>query len=276
MRADYHVHSEFSDDSWYPMESVVRDAIMLGLDEICFTDHVDYGVKPDVDHPELARIEDGEPVLNVDYARYFPRIAELAEAYASRIAVRAGLEFGIQTQTEPEFQRLFDASPLDFVILSIHQVGNREFWNGDFQGGHTQREINEAYYRELLAVVNTWDDYSVVGHLDLIKRYDPFGAYPDERTRDVVAAILERVIATGHGIEVNTSSFRYGLKDLQPSTPILELYRDLGGEILTIGSDSHEPAHLAAHFDEVIDRLKALGYTRFCTFDRMVPEFHAL
>jgi hypothetical protein len=81
MRADYHVHSEFSDDSWYPMESVVRDAIMLGLDEICFTDHVDYGVKPDVDHPELARIEDGEPVLNVDYARYFPRIAELAEAY---------------------------------------------------------------------------------------------------------------------------------------------------------------------------------------------------
>jgi histidinol-phosphatase (PHP family) len=276
MRADYHVHSEFSDDSWYPMESVVRDAVMLGLDEICFTDHVDYGVKPDVDHPELARIEDGEPVLNVDYARYFPRIAELAEAYSDRIAVKAGLEFGIQTQTESQFQRLFDASPLDFVILSIHQVGNSEFWNGDFQEGHTQREINEAYYQELLDVVNTWNDYSVVGHLDLIKRYDPFGIYPDESTRDIVAAILERVIATGHGIEVNTSSFRYGLPDLQPSTSILELYRDLGGEILTIGSDSHEPAHLAAHFDEVIDRLKAIGYTRFCTFDRMIPEFHAL
>lgn len=276
MLADYHVHTEFSDDSDYPMEQVVIDAIGKGLDEICFTDHVDYGVKPDIDHPELARLEDGKPVMNVDYERYFPRIAELAETYADRITIRAGLEFGIQTQTEPQFRRLFETSPLDFVILSIHQVGNKEFWNGDFQGNHTQAEINDAYYQELLAVVNTWDDYSVVGHLDLIKRYDPFGIYPFAKSRDVTAAILERVIETGHGIEVNTSSFRYGLPDLQPCTEILELYRDLGGTRLTIGSDSHEPSHLAAHLAEVRDRLKALGYDRFCTYESMEPTFHAL
>lgn len=276
MLADYHVHTEFSDDSSYPMEQVILDAIDLGLDEICLTDHVDYGVKPDVDHPELARLEDGLPVMNVDYARYFPRVAELRERYADRIVVRTGLEFGIQVHTEPRFQALFDAYPLDFVILSIHQVGDREFWNGDFQGTHTQAEINDAYYQELLAVVNTWDDYSVVGHLDLIKRYDPFGVYPFEKSRDITAAILERVIESGHGIEVNTSSFRYGLPDLQPCTEVLELYRDLGGTQLTIGSDSHKPEHLAAHIPEVRDRLRAMGYERFCTYEAMEPTFHAL
>ena len=88
MLADYHVHSEFSDDSDYPMEQVVCDAIDLGLDEICFTDHVDYGVKPDVDHPEVARLEDGKPVLNVDYARYFPRVQELRDRYSASIAIK--------------------------------------------------------------------------------------------------------------------------------------------------------------------------------------------
>ena len=75
MLVDYHVHSEFSDDSVYPVNSVCEDAIRLNLDEICFTDHVDYGVKPDHDHPEDARLEDGQSVLNVDYDRYFPTVA---------------------------------------------------------------------------------------------------------------------------------------------------------------------------------------------------------
>lgn len=77
MFADYHVHTEFSDDSVYLMEQVVRDAIAGGMDEICFTDHVDYGVKQDWDcgKPILYRGE--EPLANVDYPVYIARIKEL-------------------------------------------------------------------------------------------------------------------------------------------------------------------------------------------------------
>ena len=89
----------------------------------------------------------------------------------------------------------------------------------------------------MLSVVERFSGYSVLGRLDLIKRYDPEGVYPFENNRDVIAAILERAISDGKGIEVNTSSFRYGLSDLQPCTEILELYRDLGGRVLTIGAD---------------------------------------
>lgn len=118
--------------------------------------------------------------------------------------------------------------------------------------------------------------YSVLGHLDLIKRYDPAGIYPFERTRDIVAAILERAIADGKGIEVNTSSFRYGLPDLQPATEILELYRDLGGTIVTIGSDSHEPDHLGSYLRYVQRRLAGMGFEAFCTFEGKEPRFHKL
>ena len=278
MLVDYHVHSEFSDDSVYPVNSVCEDAIRLNLDEICFTDHVDYGVKPDHDHPEDARLEDGQPVLNVDYDRYFPTVAAARERYAQNLAVKCGLEFGVQTHTIPQFNALFEAheQEFDFTILSIHQVGNAEFWTGEFQQGRTQQEYNDAYYEEMLAVVERFEHYAVLGHLDLIKRYDPAGIYPFGKNRDIIAAILERVIADGKGIEVNTSSFRYGLPDLQPCTDILKLYHDLGGRILTIGSDSHKPEHLGTYINLVRKRLASLGYTEICTFDHMEPHFHPI
>lgn len=278
MLADFHVHSEFSDDSTYPVIDVCRDAIKRNLEEICFTDHVDYGVKPDSDHPELAHLIDGIPSINVDYDRYFPTVEAMRERFADDLTVRCGLELGVQTHTIDRYERLLDrwGNHLDFAILSIHQVGDKEFWDGSFQQGRTQDEYNEAYYQELLAVVERFHGYSILGHLDLIKRYDPAGIYPFEKTRDITAAILERIIADGKGIEVNTSSFRYGLPDLQPCTEILELYRDLGGTIVTIGSDSHEPDHLGSYIAYVQRRLSALGFKAFCTFEGKEPHFHEL
>lgn len=282
MLADYHVHSEFSDDSVFPVPDVCALAVERGIDEICFTDHVDYEVRPDWDEyradPGSAPIIQGQPSINVDYERYFPCIDEARERFAGDLAVKTGMEFGVQSHTVGRFDELFDryADKWDFIILSIHQVGNEEFWNGTFQNDRTQAEYNMGYYEEMLKVVQTFDRWSVLGHLDLIKRYDPAGPWPDANVRDIVAEILEQAIRRGKGIELNTSSIRYGLSDLMPSTEILRLYRDLGGRILTFGSDSHEPEHLGAHIPMMRERLRALGFDEFCTFDRMEPVFHEL
>lgn len=296
MLADYHVHSEFSDDSWYPIDDIRRDAIRKHIDELCFTDHVDYGIKPDTEElrrkgSSCTRMETNpegieEPVINVDYERYFPLLEEARERYAplgsgrdlGGLSVKIGLELGVQSHELARNSALVERyrNRMDFAILSIHQVGNKEFWTGEFQQGRTQEEYNLAYWEEMLRVVEGFTDYAVMGHLDLIKRHDPAGIFPFERTRDITAEILRRVIADGKGIEVNTSSFRYGLPDLQPCTEILELYRDLGGRIITIGSDSHKPEHLGAYISMVKKRLAALGYTEYCTFKRWEPVFHAL
>ena len=276
MIADYHVHCMFSDDSWYPPEHVCEDAWRHNLDEICFTDHVDYGIKPDWKDALDAKVMMGQRVVNVDYDAYFPCIADLREKWEGRLTVRCGLEFGVQTHTIPQFDALWDAwgDQLDFVLLSIHQVGDREFWTGEFQKGRSQEEYNRAYYQELYDVATTFEHWSVLAHLDLIKRYDPMGILDFPANRDLVAATLEHVIKTGKGIELNTSSVRYGLNDSQPAREILELYRDLGGTIVTLGSDSHAPEHLGAYLRHFQRYLASLGFEGLCTYDHMVPIFH--
>lgn len=261
MRADYHVHTYYSDDSECPMEEMVKQAIAIGLDEIAFTEHVDYGVKTDTNCP---------------YDRYFEELGRLRERYAGRLSIRAGIEFGVQTHTVERYRRDFAAYPFDFVILSNHQIGDREFWDYGFQKGKSQEEYQHAYYEAILKLVRQYRDYSVLGHLDMIKRYDPCGDYPDARILGIVEQILRQVILDGKGIEVNTSSFEYGLKDLTPSREILKLYHRLGGKILTIGSDSHVTKTLGGHMEDVRKTLKEIGFQQFCTFENMRPIFWEL
>lgn len=276
MFADYHVHTEFSDDSVYPMEDVIRDAVKMGMDEICITDHVDYGVKTDWEEGMEIQYRKGDPLTNVDYPRYMEKIGRLREEYGRKITIRTGMEFGVQTHTIPQFEALFARYPFDFIILSIHQVEDKEFWTQDFQRGRSQKEYNERYYQEMLDVVKAYKNYSVLGHMDLIKRYDEAGIYPFGEVEPMIREILKVVIADGKGIELNTSFHRYGLAEPMPSMDIFRLYRELGGEIVTIGSDSHKPEHLGAYIDEGKEILKEAGFARFCTFENMKPVFHEL
>ncbi len=283
MFADYHVHTQFSCDSEYPMEQVVRDAINMGLDELCFTEHIDYGTKRDWDDPRgvlYCAGGPGEPekmpMANADHPRYYQKVRQLQAQYADRITLKFGAEFGIQTHTISQFEALRATYPYDFVLLSVHQVQDKEFWTQEFQRGLSQDAYNLRYYEEMLALVRQWQGYSCLAHMDLIARYDLAGPYPFEKVRPIVAEILSTVIENGKGIEVNTSSHRYGLSDLTPSRDILRLYRDLGGRILTIGSDSHKPAHLGKYIFETMQELKTMGFESICTFDRMQPIFHKL
>ena len=283
MLANYHVHTEFSNDSIYPMEEVVKDAISLGIKDICFTDHVDYGPYRDWDDPRGIKYrpgDEGEPeqvaLTNVDCGKYFSMIEKLREKYKDKIAVKAGMEFGVQTHTIPEYEKLFRSYPFDFIILSIHLAGDQEFWTNEYQSGRTQQEYNEGYYKEQLSVVQNYHNYSVLGHMDLIVRYDSYGVYPFEKLKPLLTEILKTVIADGKGIEVNTSNHRYGLSDMTPSRDILKLYKELGGTIITIGSDSHKKEHLGAYIDWAKEELRKLGYTQFCTFEKMQPIFHEL
>lgn len=290
MFADYHIHTYYSDDSTYPMEQVVKDAISNGITDLCFTDHVDYGIKEDTDKlsPEqrqelkLKIQNPNVPQYNVDYPAYVAEYQDLKEKYADKINLKLGMEFGLQIHTIPQYQKLFNSYPFDFIIMSCHQVENKEFWTQEFQQGRSQDEYNQRYYDEILEQVKNYHDYSVLGHLDLIARYDKAGIYPFAKIQDKIAEILKIVIADGKGIELNTSSVRYkihnaqGEQELTPSREILALYKELGGRIITVGSDSHKPEHLGAYIAEQSQELLKLGFKEICTFEKMQPIFHKL
>ncbi|HEY8890114.1 MAG TPA: histidinol-phosphatase HisJ family protein [Clostridium sp.] len=261
MLADYHIHTSFSDDSTYPMDEEIKKAISLRLDEICFTEHIDYGVKTE---------------LNCDCESYHKEFLRCKEKFGSQIGLKFGIEFGMQTNTVSEFQKTFDSYNFDFVILSCHQVDNKEFWRQDFQNGKTQKEYNERYYEEILKVMQMYDNYCVLGHLDMIIRYDKGGEYAFMYVKDIIMEILKYSIAHGKGIEVNTSCFRYGLKDLTPSREILKLYKELGGTIITIGSDAHQEDHVGFKISYAQEELKKLGYTHIYTYEKMIPIIHEL
>lgn len=261
MLCDYHMHTSLSNDSTYPMESLILKAIAMHLDEICITEHSDHGSMGD---------------YVVDYERYYQEYLRLKEKYQDQIVLRFGCEFGVQKHTISCYQKDFKKYPFDFIILSNHQIDDIEFWTQDYQKNKTQEEYQKGYYQAILDVMEQFDDYSVLGHLDMIKRYDLQGDYPDEKHHDILEKILTLAISKGKGIEVNTSCFRYGLKDLTPSRYILSLYHDLGGKIITIGSDTHEESHVGYKIAEVKEILKEIGFTQFCTFEKMTPIFHDL
>lgn len=276
MKIDYHVHTAYSDDSQYALADCVKDAITKGLDEIAITDHVDYGVKSDWDSGEDIAYRDGMPIANVDYPKWEKELRHLQNQYKNQISIKMGMEFGMQKHTIGQFKRLFDRYPFDFIILSVHQIDDQEFWTYDFQRGKTQKMFYERYYQEILDIISQYKDYSVLGHLDLISRYDQEGNYPFVKVKPLIEKILSRVIADGKGIEVNTSYHRYGLSDMTPSMDILKLYHQLGGKIITIGSDSHKEEHLGAYIEETKQILKETGFQYYCTFSQMKPIFHDL
>ncbi|WP_238882521.1 histidinol-phosphatase HisJ family protein [Clostridium sp. YIM B02551] len=276
MICDYHVHSNFSDDSEYIMEKVIIDAIKMGIGEICFTDHVDYGIKVDWEQSDKIKYDGNTSIHNVNYPLYFKEIERLQNKYCSDIKIKKGLEFGIQMHTIPCFQKIFNLYPMDFVILSIHQINDKEFWTNEFQKGKTEKEYYDEYYQAMYDIIQNYHNYSVIGHIDLIRRYDNKDDFPFKNNKEIITQILKYIIKDGKGIEINTSSHRYKLDDLTPSHEILKIYKELGGKIITIGSDSHVHEDLGAYIKETRLELKKLGFKYYCTFKDMKPIYHEL
>ena len=240
---------------------MIKRSIDLGLKEICFTDHVDYDL-------------DSDDSFGIDYNKYFDKIQSLQNKYKDNISIKKGIEIGLQKQIIDKCNNDINKYPFDFVICSQHAINRSELYFGNFFLDKTQHEAYEYYYKELYDIIKVYKNYSVLGHLDLVKRYGNYGKVLDDKPfDDIIEAILKQAIYDGKGIEVNTSCYRYNLPDLTPSRHILNMYKDLGGEIITTGSDSHNPAQIAYNFDYIYSYLQSIGFKYVCSFDKMNPQF---
>lgn len=259
---DYHIHSDFSADCTTPMEKTIEKAIDLGLEEICFTEHIDY------DYP------DESIVFEFDLKQYDKKIKQLQAAYADRIRIKKGVEIGLQPYLLDRYISLMDKESFDFVICSMHTTEQKDLHSGDFFNGKTVEEAYQAYYEELLHCIKHYKRYSVLGHIDLIKRYSYRAAQHD--FHDIIGEIFKQVIADGKGIELNTSGIRYKLEHGMPSPDILQLYKDCGGEIISLGSDSHTETSLAYDFNASLQLLESLGFQSIATYEKGIPSFHPI
>lgn len=259
---DFHMHSDFSEDCFTPMENTIESAIAKGFKQICFTEHVDY------DYP------DPDFTFDLDTVAYERKIREMQQKYSDQITIKKGIEIGIQPHLFERYHKLLNNETFDFIICSMHAADRKDLHNGDFFEGRTPEEAYQYYYEELLYCVERFDHYSILGHIDLVKRYKKLDT--NNNFHDIIGEIFKTIIPKGKGIEVNTSGFAYGLESAMPSRDILELYFDLGGEIITVGSDAHKPEHVGHRFDEIFKMLHDIGFQYVATFSEKEPTFHKI
>ena len=168
---------------------------------------------------------------------------------------------------------------LDLIIGSSHLVNGADpYYPSFWEGADVQRGIL-SYYESILENLEACFNFDVYGHIDYIVRYIPKERADEYRESDyyeILDAILRSIIAHEKGIEINTAGFKYKLNRPNPSEFIIKRYRELGGEIITVGSDAHEPEYMAYCFDKVPDILKAAGFKYYTRFIKRAPEFISL
>ncbi|MEJ8554469.1 histidinol-phosphatase HisJ family protein [Tepidibacter sp. Z1-5] len=253
---DYHVHTEFSFDCDTPVEEVIKKGISMGLNEMAFTDHVEYDI-------EL-----------IDFDKYLKMYNEMKNKYKDKIDILLGAEIGFQHHVIDDIEKLIDKYPFDFTILSTHTVDRLDICNGDFFKDKDLKNAYLRYFENMLESIEKFKNYSILGHLDFISRYtrdDQKLLYSDYI--DIIDSILTKAIDNDCGIEVNTSGYRYGLDSVHPQVDILKRYNELGGQIITVGSDAHKSKDICADFDIAYDILKNIGFKKITTFKQRKPEF---
>lgn len=263
---DSHVHSNFSGDCEMDAEIAINKSLEIGLEGLSFTDHLDY------DYPDY------DDVFLIDFEKYSDYFDSLKLKYKNKIKVSKGIEIGLQPHVIDDTLKVVNAYNFDFVIYSIHVVDKLDLHNGDFCKNKTKAEAYSRYFQVLVDTLSLYDNFDVIGHLDLIRRY---GCY-DNRTIsyndfiDILDTLLTKVISMGKGIEINASGFRYNLNSPMPDFEIVKRYKELGGEIITTGSDAHTVEYVGYKFNYLKELLNNAGFEYTAHFINRQPIFSKL
>lgn len=247
---DYHMHSVLSDGK-NTYEEMIQSAEAKGLDEIGFSDHV--CLKPVT---WAIRLED-IPVMT-------EQITDLKEKYADQIRVRYGIELDYFPGKEEELSELIEGIPVDYVIGSVHFIGD---WNFDTDQSLYGKWSNDKLYEKYFTLIQKAAKsrlFDIIGHLDIIKK---FRVYPetnqDKLFDDTVAIIKENNVV----VELNTGGFDRPCAEFTPDANILEMCFRHQVDV-TLSSDAHRAEHIARHYEGAISLLRQIGYTEIIGFSK--------
>ena len=268
--SDFHTHTWFSTDSKADPESMILHAISLNLKKYCFTDHMDYQYP----HPSFGS-------FTFDTAEYFLTLTKLKERYANQIEILIGIELGLRNEPDikqdiySQYKTLTSQYPFDFVLGSTHVLEHYDPYYKEFWTERSAFDGISAYFESITHNAKFYDMFQICGHLDYIVRYIPDAKkeYDVSDYKDVIDEMLKTIIENGKGIECNTSGYKYGLAVPHPKIEILKRYRELGGELITIGSDAHKTEHIAYEFQKAHKILKELGFSYYTVYKNCKPEF---
>ena len=264
MLVDYHVHTRLCGHAVGEMEEYVRTAVEKGLEEMGFNDHAPTF---HVQDPELAMAAEQLPL-------YVEQVRALQKRYR-RPRIRLGVEADFVPGHEEDLRRLLEQHDFDYVYGSVHIIRDWRFDDTrlypDHYRGRDAGRSHRDYFRLIQRSARS-GLFDVMGHMDLIKKFDHWPRPEiDELLEQTVAAIAE----AGVCVEVNTSGLRKPCREIYPSEAILALCRRHGVPV-TLGSDAHHPREVGMDFDRAVDLLRRVGYTRIATYEGRRREMVAI
>ena len=265
---DTHTHSEFSPDSKATVRELLVRATEAGACGVCVTDHLDLDAPRNPGLFEF-NIEAQQKKISECASELFPE---------GEYKVLKGIEIGLTPENLEHSREYVSSHSFDQIIASIHFVDGEDPYLGNYYLGKTYRQ---AYSRVLQLVYETardFGDFDVIGHFDYVARYAPYEVrdirwkdFPDE-----MDAILRLLAENGKALEINTKTYDMHGDHLQVlDTGILRRFRELGGEFLTLGSDSHDPDRLCDKFETFAQVCENCGFPRLTYFENRKPRLYS-
>ncbi len=260
---DSHVHSRNSHDGKDEVTLICETALKRGIKGVAFADHCDTYA--------------GKAVCLKIRQNLLADVRRAREKFGDALAISAGLELGEPHHDSALARELTSDPELDFVIGSLHHLRDEEdFYYMDFDrlGGGELDVMMRRYYEELAELADC-EAFDVVGHINYQVRY----MSAEARKKVDLAAhyeklskILKILARNGKGIEINTSGLRRGLDDILPSLEVVRMFKEAGGQIVTLGSDTHDARSVGAGIFTAMESLREAGFEHFAFFKRRKPR----
>jgi histidinol-phosphatase (PHP family) len=240
--------------------AVARGFTHYGLSEHCPRDRVE-----DLFPDEHAL---GTRGLAAAFTGYVQSALSLRERFADRIELLVGFE----TERLPpdgwarRMAELRAGASFDYIVGSVHDVDGVYV---DYQPELTAdlavrlggREVLHARYFDALIELVQALRPEVVGHLDLVRKFDgPQAGFSPAAMRHV-ERVLEAVAACDGMLDVNCGAARRGLSPVYPLPAILERACQMGIPV-TLGDDSHGADSVGVGLDTCLAAIAAAGYRR--------------
>ncbi|MCL2496433.1 MAG: histidinol-phosphatase HisJ family protein [Clostridiales bacterium] len=251
---DYHTHSTISFDSHISIEETCSLAVAVGAAGLTFTEHVEL---------YSGKTPDALP----DFAAYAAQIKAARIAFP-QLALGMGLEVDLNPARRSEIEQIL-AGNWDFVLGALHELNGLSTYNGEFSRGKSKEQTYHDYFAGLYEQVKRMDCFDVLAHLDVIRRDATIGdvSLNYAAYADLIEPLLSLLIERGQGLEVNTAGWRYKMADAHPGLTVLRRYRQLGGEIITCGSDCHHPSRAFYRIREGYELIKQAGFKYISLFE---------
>ncbi|MCM1988420.1 histidinol-phosphatase HisJ family protein [Oceanirhabdus seepicola] len=257
-KIDHHIHTDNSFDSVEKLKKMCEKAVDEGIEIIGFGEH-------------FSTIERLPTYGHMRFGKYNQEIEYCRSKFKGELEILKGLEICSPQYNIDSILKIVKDEKIDFIIGSVHDIDGPKLRK--YIDGKCNKEAYEGYFKKVLQASEK-GEYDILGHIDLLKRYafEQLGNYEFNDFEGIISEILKNVIKRDKAIEVNTSGLGSGAKELFPSIEVLKLYKELGGKLITIGSDAHSAEKLGNNHTIAVEVLRDLGYKEYYYYKQRKPH----